>query len=171
MNISSLARSLGLSRQMVYKLANQGMPTDSVESALAWRKTNIDPFRSKALRIDGNKGVKYKSPQVDKSVSIRERVYNEAEITIIEETLTRIVPGLWFGQIGWLGTALREQGVKVVAEQLIGAQSILFLLYMNEVDELFKTECTYETPSTLMTRYGDKTYPQLIAQLNQILSE
>ena len=54
MNISALARSLGLSRQMVYKLANQGMPIDTLESAVAWRNKNINPFTSKALRIDGN---------------------------------------------------------------------------------------------------------------------
>src|SRR5687768_8306888 len=108
MNISALARSLGLSRQMVYKLRDKGMPMDNVDVAVEWRKTNIDPFRSKALRIDGNKGVKYKSPQVDKSTSIRERVYNEGEITIIEETLTKIVPNLYFEKVDWLAVAMKD---------------------------------------------------------------
>lgn len=88
MNISTLARSLGLSRQMVYKLRDKGMPTDNVQVAVEWRKRNIDLFRSKALRIGGNTGIKYQSPTVVKSASMRDRVYNEAEIRIFEETLT-----------------------------------------------------------------------------------
>ena len=51
MNISALARSLDLSRQMVYKLRDKGMPIDNIESANEWRKSNINPFRSKALRL------------------------------------------------------------------------------------------------------------------------
>ena len=44
---------------MVYKLAKRGMPTSNLEAAAAWRKANIDPFRSKSGRIGGNSGTRY----------------------------------------------------------------------------------------------------------------
>lgn len=43
MNQSTLARRLGLSKGQVSKLKAQGMPTDSVDAALAWRARNLDP--------------------------------------------------------------------------------------------------------------------------------
>lgn len=174
MKITELAKQLGISRQVLHRHIKRGCPTDSLEAAIAWRDRTLDFTQTKGWRIDGNKGIKYlpsKPERVNENAPEADRVYTVAEIKIIEETLTKIVPGLWFGQIGWLGTALRERGVKVTAEQLIDAQGILFLLYMNEVDELLKTDCVYETPSTLMTRHGDKAYPQLIARLKQVLSE
>lgn len=88
-------------------------------------------------------------------------------------TLTRIVPDLWFGQIGWLATALREQGIKITPEQLVGAQSVLFQIYIGEVIdylELDEDKTLFGVPSALMARPGDKIYPSLIASLNQILS-
>lgn len=59
MNKSELARSLNISRQMVYKLEKQGMPTDDVQSALAWRKKMLHPFMTKSGRICGNSGKPY----------------------------------------------------------------------------------------------------------------
>ncbi|MBA3756574.1 MAG: hypothetical protein H0X02_10250 [Nitrosomonas sp.] len=44
MQKTELARSLGISRQMVYKLRDKGMPIDNLLSAIAWRKRNIDPI-------------------------------------------------------------------------------------------------------------------------------
>jgi len=61
MNKSDLARSLNISLQMVYKLEMQGMPTESVESALAWRKKMLHPFMTKSGRICGNSGKPYSS--------------------------------------------------------------------------------------------------------------
>jgi hypothetical protein len=119
MQITDLARSLGISRQMVYKLRDKGMPTDNVQVAVEWRKRNIDPFRSKALRIDGNQGVKYQSPKVNKSASIRDRVYNEAGGRIFEETLTDTVPNLYFERVDWLAMALKDAGVPVTGAQIM----------------------------------------------------
>ena len=59
---------------MFYKLRDKGMPIYNLESVSTWRKSNINPFRSKALRIDGNKGVAYKSSQVNKTVPSRDEV-------------------------------------------------------------------------------------------------
>ena len=51
MNKTELARALGISRQMIYKLIDQGMPIDSVESAKQWRKMNLNPYRTKQYRL------------------------------------------------------------------------------------------------------------------------
>ncbi len=171
LNISDLARSLGISRQMVYKLANQGMPTDNLEAAVEWRKRNINPFRSKALRIDGNKGVKYQPVKVNNNSADMDRTYNKAEIKIIEETLTRIVPDLWFTQIGRLGRALLHNDINVPVEKLIEVQSALFLMWMMDVDEYLQIESRYEIPFSLRIKPGDEAYPSLIQSINKILSK
>lgn len=72
MQITDLARSLGISRQMVYKLRDKGMPTDNMEVAIAWRKSNVDPFRSKSGRIGGNSGAKYQPAKVNSKVNENE---------------------------------------------------------------------------------------------------
>ena len=127
MNISALARSLGLSRQMIYKLRDKGMPIDNLASAKVWRASNINPFRSKALRIDGNKGVKYKSHQVHKTASIKDMVYSDAERRIFEETLTDTVPNLYFERVDWLAAAMRDAGVPVTGADVMEIQDNLFL--------------------------------------------
>lgn len=58
MKKTELARSLGISRQMVYRLMNKGMPADNLETALNWRRHNINLFMSKHGRVDGNTGIK-----------------------------------------------------------------------------------------------------------------
>ncbi len=172
MKITELAKLLGISRQVLHRHMKRGCPTDSLEAAIEWRERNLDFTQTKGWRIDGNKGLKYlpsKPQKVNEDAPEADRVYTVAEINIIEETLTKIIPGLWFGQIGWLGTALREKRVKVTAEQLIDAQSILFQIYMSEIDELLNIDGKYEIPSSLMMCHGDKDYPELISQLDQIL--
>ena len=157
---------------MVYKLRDKGMPTHNMEVAVAWRKKNIDPFRSKALRIDGNKGVKYKSPQVDKSTSIRERVYNEGEITIIEETLTRIVPNLYFERVDWLAVAMKDAGVPVTGAQIMEIQDNLFTTYFEEiVYGYFKINSFFELPPLSLMKIDSIERKAVIASLDKILSE
>lgn len=58
MKKTELARGLDISRQMVCKLMDKGMPTHSLESALTWRKRHINLFMAKNSRIDGNSGIK-----------------------------------------------------------------------------------------------------------------
>ena len=58
MNKSELARDLGLSRQMIYKLIAKGMPCNSVEAARQWRKKRLNPFKTKAYRIRLNEARK-----------------------------------------------------------------------------------------------------------------
>lgn len=56
MNKTQLARDLGISRRMVYKLIDKGMPISSLLAAQDWRQKNINPFMGKSYRVDGNTG-------------------------------------------------------------------------------------------------------------------
>ena len=164
MQTKELAKQLGISHQMANRYKAKGMPTDSLEAAIAWRKRNIHPFQSKTGRIGGNSGKRTETGRNNIST-------NDTLITnSIIETLTNIVPRLWYGQIGWLGGALRDHGIKVTAEQLIKIQAILFMTYMNEVDEALETENVFTLPETLMARPGDEIHSSLIEKLNQILN-
>ena len=58
MKVSDLAQHLGISRQMAYRHIARGMPCDSLESAIQWRRRNLDVTQTKSWRIDGNLGVK-----------------------------------------------------------------------------------------------------------------
>lgn len=58
MKKTQLARDLGISRQIVYRLRDKGMPVDSLEAARDWRKRHINVFMSKDGRIDDNSGTK-----------------------------------------------------------------------------------------------------------------
>jgi hypothetical protein len=41
----ALAKELGISRAMLYKLIARGMPVDSIEAAKEWRRINLEPKR------------------------------------------------------------------------------------------------------------------------------
>jgi len=170
MNISALARSLDLSRQMVYKLRDKGMPIDNIESANEWRKSNINPFRSKALRIDGNTGVKYKSPQVNKTVSSRDRVYSDAEKRIFEKTLTDTVPNLYFERVDWLAVAMRDAGVSVTGVDVMEIQDNLFTTYLEEiVYGHFQIESHFDLPPISLMRLDSLERKAIIDSLDQLL--
>ncbi len=47
-----LAELLGVSKGSASRMAAKGMPTDSLEAAAAWRKTHLDPARTKGNRFD-----------------------------------------------------------------------------------------------------------------------
>lgn len=44
MKKSDLAAALGVHPSQVTRMSRQGMPTDSVEAARAWRKANVAPY-------------------------------------------------------------------------------------------------------------------------------
>lgn len=56
MKKKDLAYALGISAPMVSKLSAKGMPTDSLEAALAWRRRNLEPGRVKGVRLDTMRG-------------------------------------------------------------------------------------------------------------------
>ncbi|MBA3696991.1 MAG: hypothetical protein H0W85_09640 [Methylotenera sp.] len=156
MESKELARLLGISHQMVNRLKKRGMPTDSLTSAIDWRKRNLDLTQTKSWRIDGNKGVKLG--------------FNSAQ-NETAKTLTKVMPELWFDQAGYLATALRESGVQITAEQVMEAQHYLFLMYMSLVDEYLKCENHYQSTPILVANPESEIWPSLMARLNQILSE
>lgn len=172
MNITDLARSLGLSRQMVYKLRDKGMPIDNIESANEWRRTSINPFRSKSLRIDGNKGVAYKSPQVNKTVSSKNEVYSVDEQRIFEKTLTDTVPNLYFERVDWLAAAMRDAGVQITGAKVVEVQDNLFSTYLEElIYERFQINSHFELPPLSLMRLDSPERKEIIATLDKILSE
>ena len=85
MNKSELARSLDISRQMVYKLEKQGMPTNSLEAALTWRKKMLHPFMTKTGRICGNSGKSYLYKR--SSSKLTDFNLNQTESTTIDHQL------------------------------------------------------------------------------------
>ena len=164
METKQIAPLLGISIQMVNKLKRRGMPTDSLESAIEWRRQNLDVTQTRSWRIDGNSGRK-------RTIVKKESSDNELIRNSLIEALTHVVPRIWFGEIGWLGRALKDHGGHIKAEQLVEVQSFLFLLYTGEADEFLGNENTYWIPDALMTRPSDKAYPSLIERLNEILAK
>ncbi len=57
MLMKELAAALGISAAMVSKLAKRGMPTDSLERAIRWRRRNLEPGRVKGQRAGTEGGV------------------------------------------------------------------------------------------------------------------
>ncbi|WP_337230550.1 hypothetical protein, partial [Proteus terrae] len=55
------------------------------------------------------------------------------EKKIIEATLTRILPNLYFGRVDWLAAALKEANVPVTGKQVIEIQDSLLSVYMEEI--------------------------------------
>ncbi|MBE7525725.1 hypothetical protein HS096_05065 [candidate division WWE3 bacterium] len=66
MRTSELAAGLGISVQMCNRLKKRGMPCDSLQSAIEWRKRNLDITQTKSWRIDGNQGMKTVSVETTK---------------------------------------------------------------------------------------------------------
>lgn len=54
MTKKELAALLGISGAMVTRHSKRGMPTDSLERALRWRKRHLEPGRVKGTRFDSN---------------------------------------------------------------------------------------------------------------------
>lgn len=52
MTRAELAAALDISRAMVSKLERRGMPVDSLEAALRWRRRHLEPSRVKGTRAD-----------------------------------------------------------------------------------------------------------------------
>ena len=142
MRTCDLAHGLGISRQMVGKLKKRGMPVDSLEDAIKWRKANIDPFRSKTGRIDGNSG----KPRVSTQDNLSEK-----EQSAIKVTLEKTVPELYFQRVDWLASAFKETGITATGEQLMEVQDILYSIYLEEIAyKLSRSETSYPLPPLFM---------------------
>lgn len=168
MEMKILAQRLGINHQMANRYKRRGMPCESLETAQAWFKATINPFRSKVGRIGGNSGVQYQSRQ-SKSDNLNIETTNQPNSEAVRRILTRIVPDLWFSQVNRLNTALQEHEIHLPAESLLEIQSLLFLLYQIEADRYLETESAYSIPPILMIKPGNKNYPSMIASLEQAL--
>ncbi len=168
MNKTQLAKNLDLSRTMVYRLEKRDMPTnEGIEAAIEWRKQNLDVTQTKGWRIDRNPGIKHKPVEVDDFIP--DLPSNDFE----REVLTDVMPEIWFDQVGWLGSVLKDHDVKITAEQLIKVQQMLFMIYTEaatEYLELEEDELFFKVSPILKAMPGDNIYPSLIVRLNQILS-
>ena len=76
MKTLELAKELNISVQMCNRLKRRGMPSDSLQSAIEWRKQNLDITQTKNWRIDGNQGKKTVSTEdVEVSSSMAELLH------------------------------------------------------------------------------------------------
>ncbi|MER0216066.1 MAG: hypothetical protein DU481_07695 [Nitrosomonas sp.] len=163
MKTSELAEKLGISPQMCNRLKKRGMPCDSLQSAIEWRKRNLDLTQTKSWRIDGNQGVKL--------VSIETLGDDRAfDSETARRVLTHTIPDLWFSQVNRLDTALKEHGVTLSAEKLLEVQATLFLLYQIETDRYLKIEAVYQMPDIFMIRPEHENYGAMIKSLEQCLN-
>ena len=69
MKTSELAAGLAISAQMCNRLKKRGMPCDSLQNAIEWRKLNLDATQTKSWRIDRNQGTKPVSTETTKDSS------------------------------------------------------------------------------------------------------
>ncbi len=164
MRTSDLANELGISVQMCNRLKKRGMPCDSLQSAIEWRKRNLDITQTKSWRIDGNQGVKPVSAETPGD----DRVLDSETA---RRVLTHIVPDLWFSQVNRLDTALKEHGVTLSVEKLLEVQATLFLLYQIETDRYLKTEVVYFIPDIFMISPEHENYSAVIKSLEQCLNK
>ncbi len=148
---------------MCNRLKKRGMPCDSLQNAIEWRKRNLDLTQTKSWRIDGNQGVK--------PVSIETLGGDRAfDSETARRALTHGVPDLWFSQVNRLDTALKEHGVTLSAEKLLEVQVTLFLLYQIETDRYLKIEAVYQIPDIFTINPEHENYSVMIKSLEQCLN-
>lgn len=167
MTVTELAKQLGISRQMCNRLKNRGMPTDTLESAIKWRRQNLDVTQTKSWRIDGNSGSKPVSNKTSATV------YSSDEKKIIGKTLTNLLPNLYFGRVDWLAIALKEAGVTVTGEQVIEIQDTLFSSYLEEIwfgKLKIETDADFMLPPLFEMRLDSKERKAVIASIDELLS-
>lgn len=160
---TKLAQELGISRVALYKNIENGCPTDSVHAAKAWREINLNPNMSKEGRLFGNDGGAKRKQQPDNDDYIIRHT--------IDHVLTELIPKMWFEQVGWLGAVMKDNGVKVTAEQLLKIQGCLLVLYMGAVDEYFEEKTTFFIGDIMYATPESEIYPSLIERLNEILKD
>ena len=171
MKTIDLAAGLAISPQMTNRLIKKGMPRD-LDLAIAWRKSNLQPFHTKSTRIGGNSGKPYHSAQVNEIALEADEVYSDAERRIFEKTLTDTVPNLYFERVDWLAAAMRDAGVPVTGADVMEIQDNLFSTYLEElIYDHFQINDHFELPPLSLMRLDSPERKEIIASLNKILSE
>ena len=173
MNITQLAKQIGISRELLHRHIKRGCPTDSLESALLWRSKNLDVTQTKQGRITGNTGGGKSKPgsQVN-ATTIKAIQPHEVERIVNERTLTTIIPNRYFERVDWLVAALKETGVTVTGGQVVDIQDTLFSTYLDEiVYGYFEIDGSFKLPPLFEMRINTKEHKSRIAALDQLLSE
>lgn len=171
MSITELAKQIGISRELLHRHIKRGCPTDSLESALLWRKHNLDITQTKEGRITGNSGGG-KSKQGLQATATTTKAINPHEIERIvnERTVSRIIPDQYFERVDWLAAALKEAGVSVTGEQVIEIQDTLFSTYMDEIIYgYFEIDSNFDLPPLFEARLDSKERKAVIASLDKLL--
>lgn len=143
--IPDLAAGLGVSKQRVYQLRKQGMPTDSLAAAQAWRKANIDharkEWREAAQSTDDGEGGN--SSHADYWKAKAEREATEAQLAALklaetEGQLVRIddVRSALAARVSGVRDALRQIPARV-APELVAAdtQAACYEIVEREIDQ------------------------------------
>ena len=172
MQKTKLARLLGVSRETVHRLVKRGMPSDSLSNAIEWRAKNLDIRQTIQGRITGNSGGK-RSGHDSQSVTLEaDRVYSSAEKKIIEVTLMKILPNIYFERVDWLAAALKEANVPVTGEQVIEIQDSLLSTYMEEIIYGYlQSNSHFELPPLFEMQLDSEEHKAVIASIDQLLSE
>ena len=85
-----LAKMLGVSGAQVCKHAARGMPTHTLEAAVAWRDSHLDPARRKGQRFDGA----YQPPP-SRAAALATDLLEAAQLALDAGlTITALVPGI-----------------------------------------------------------------------------
>lgn len=112
--------------------------------------------------------------QVNEIALEADRVYSSVERKIIEETLSIILPNLYFERVDWLATALKDAGIKVTGEQVIEIQDTLFSAYLDEIwfgKLKVETDGDFMLPPLFEARLDSSERRAVIASLDKLLSE
>jgi hypothetical protein len=122
MRKGDLAIALGISTEMVRKLAKRGMPTHTIEAAKSWRGKNLEPVRTKQYRADGNQG------------GMKTAAGKPATAAVSFDSLIRErLPALLFQPLG-IAALMRDAGLPVNGQQALSLADYLFMYYATLID-------------------------------------
>ncbi|AEJ01841.1 hypothetical protein Nit79A3_2050 [Nitrosomonas sp. Is79A3] len=172
MQVTKLAKQIGISRELLHRHIKRGCPTDNLESALLWRSRNLDITQTKEFRITGNTGGGKSKPGSQVNATTKALQPHEVERIVNERTITRIIPDRYFERVDWLAIALKEAGVAVTGKQVIEIQDSLFSVFMEEIIYgYFEIEGSFELPPLFEARIESYERKLRIASLDRLLSE
>ena len=172
MQVTKLAKQIGISRELLHRHIKRGCPTDSLESALLWRSRNLDITQTKEFRITGNTGGGKSKPGSQVNATTKAIQPHEVERIVNRRTLTEIIPNRYFERVDWLAIALKEAGVPVTGKKVIEIQDSLFSVYMEEIIYgYFEMDGSFELPPIFEMRTDSEEHKSRIAELDKLLSE
>ena len=124
METKELAKQLGISHQLCNRHKKRGMPCDSLEAAIKWRKNNLAFGRTKSSRIDSNPGKHTNETQASNSKPIEDlkQEVNAAQLDLEvknAETLYRNARALRLKAEALQATAEHEKFIGTLIERKV----------------------------------------------------